>query len=231
GCARQGNAATILPAEAIMTVAKARTRSAKRDRNDVLTRLSARPQPSPMPAVPAPMLATLIAEPFDDPDWIFEPKLDGLRILGRFDGKDITLLSRNNKPQNFQFPEIVDGLIPALTKPAIVDGEVVCLDEHGNSSFRLLQQLFHLEGAAEVRARMQKYPAYIYLFDLIYLHKYDLRSVPLEERKALLHESVRWSDRVRWTPFQREEGITLWKKACAAGQEGIIGKHLHSLYV
>src|SRR5205807_6250568 len=100
-------------------------------------------------------------------------------------------------------PEIAEALIAGLTKPAIVDGEVVCLDENGNSSFRLLQQRFHLESASEVRARMQKYPAYIYLFDLLYLHKYDLRSVMLEERKALLHEAVRWSDKVRRTPFQR----------------------------
>src|SRR5262245_16187295 len=110
--------------------------------------------PSPLPAAPAPMLATLIGEPFDHPDWCFEPKFDGLRILARSDGKGITLLSRNHKPQDFQFPEIAGALSAALSKPAIVDGEVVCLDEAGNSSFRLLQQRLHLKRAGEVRARM-----------------------------------------------------------------------------
>src|SRR5438876_3858264 len=129
--------------------------------------------PSAMPSAPLPMLATLVAEPFDNPAWIFEPKFDGLRVLARFDGRELTLLSRNNKPQNFQFPEIVAGLEADLKQPAIVDGEVVCLDEDGRSSFRLLQQRFHLESAAEVEARMKKFPATIYLFDVLYLDRYD----------------------------------------------------------
>ena len=61
-------------------------------------------------------------------------------------------------------------------------GEVVCLDENGRSSFRLLQQRFHLEGAAEVQARMRKFPATIYLFDVLYLDRYDVRGLPLQER-------------------------------------------------
>ena len=132
-----------------MSASKSRTSKRSRDGNNVLSRL----EPSPMSLFPTPMLATLIAEPFDNPAWIFEPKFDGLRILGRFDGKNITLLSRNNKTQNFQFPEIVDALSISLGMPAIVDGEVVCLDESGHSSFRLLQQRFHLESASEVQAR------------------------------------------------------------------------------
>ena len=184
-----------------------------------------------MSLFPTPMLATLIAEPFDNPAWIFEPKFDGLRILGRFDGKNITLLSRNNKTQNFQFPEIVDALSISLGMPAIVDGEVVCLDESGHSSFRLLQQRFHLESASEVQARREKYPAVIFLFDLLYLDRYDVTGLPLEERKRLLRKAVRWSDSVRWTEFQPEKGVRLWQEACETGQEGIIAKHLQSLYV
>src|SRR4029077_5754416 len=76
--------------------------------------LASRLNPGPMPSAPAPMLATLIAEPFDNPQWIFEPKFDGLRILGRFDGKNLTLLSRNNKAQNVQFPEIEKALRDSL---------------------------------------------------------------------------------------------------------------------
>ncbi|HMC90207.1 MAG TPA: non-homologous end-joining DNA ligase [Gemmataceae bacterium] len=196
-----------------------------------MSRLASRLKPVPLPSEPAPMLATLIAEPFDNPDWIFEPKFDGLRILGRFDGRQLTLLSRNNKPQNFQFPEIAAGLEAGLKHPVIVDGEVVCLDENGHSSFRLLQQRFHLESAAEVQARMKKFPAHIYLFDVLYLERYDVRGLTLEERKKLLHDAVRWSKQVRWTEFHKERGIVLWREACRAGLEGIIGKHLQSIYV
>ena len=84
------------------------------------------------------MLCTLIAEAFDNPAWIFEPKYDGLRILGRFDGRELILLSRNQAAQNFQFPDIVQALQASLRQPAIVDGEIVCLDPDGRSSFRSL---------------------------------------------------------------------------------------------
>src|SRR5947208_720266 len=101
-------------------------------------------EPTPMPASPAPMLCTLVAEPFDNPAWVFEPKYDGLRVLGRSDGRELTLLSRNQASQNFQFPDVVAALWDSLTRPVVVDGEVVCFDERGHSSFRSLQQRFHL---------------------------------------------------------------------------------------
>jgi ATP-dependent DNA ligase len=148
-------------------------------------------RPVPMPAAPQPMLATLMAEPFDHPDWIFEPKFDGLRIVARFDGKQLTLLSRNGKPQNAEFPDIADALRASLHRPGIVDGEVVCFDANGQSSFRLLQQRFHLKDPAEIRERAQRYPAFIYLFDLLYLDGEDVTGLPLAERKQLLHEAVR----------------------------------------
>src|SRR4051812_49083000 len=93
------------------------------------TDATARAVPAPMPAAPSPMLCTLVDTPFDGPDWAFEPKLDGLRVLARFDGRDVTLLSRNNKPQEARFPEVAEGLLAALARPCIVDGEVVCLDD------------------------------------------------------------------------------------------------------
>src|SRR5947209_7089198 len=116
---------------------------------------------SPMPDAPAPMLCTLVDHAFDGPDWTFEPKFDGLRILARFDGRNVVLLSRNNKPQEARFPEIAEGLRAALSRPCIVDGEVVCLDDEGRTSFRALQQRFHLEDAAEIRRRMEEHPAYL----------------------------------------------------------------------
>src|SRR4051812_14806165 len=87
--------------------------------------------PSPLPDLPAPMLCTLIDTAFDGPGWTFEPKYDGLRVLARFDGRALTLLSRNNKSQEARFPEIAEGLRVALSSPAILDGEVVCLDQDG----------------------------------------------------------------------------------------------------
>ena len=177
------------------------------------------------------MVCTLVAEPFEHPSWIFEPKFDGLRVLGRFDGKELVMLSRNNQPQNAQFPDIAAVLRESLSVPCIVDGEVVCFDEQGRTSFRSLQQRFHLKDAAEIQARMRKYPAYIYLFDILYLDRYDLKLIPLEERKEILRQTVQWSDKVRWTEFQQENGLDLWHEACRQGDEGIVAKHRQSRYV
>ncbi len=176
------------------------------------------------------MLCSLVGEAFDNDAWIFEPKFDGLRILARFDGEELTLLSRYGEAQNVQFPDVVEALRPCLTRPAVVDGEVVCFDDEGKTSFRALQQRFHLKDAAEVRVRSQKFPASIYLFDLLYYDRYDLSRLPLEQRKAILRKAVLWSDRVRWTEYQAGNGTELWQQACREGQEGIVAKHRNSLY-
>jgi bifunctional non-homologous end joining protein LigD len=183
-----------------------------------------------LPQISQPMLCSLVDEAFDDPHWIFEPKYDGLRVICRFDGKQITLLSRNNKPQNFQFPEIVAGLQKALKKPAILDGEIVCLDSRGQASFRLLQQRFHLTDKTEVTRRAELYPAYLYVFDILYFDRDDLTRRPLSERKRVLHRAVKWSDRIRETPMTSGKGLAMLKKTCAAGGEGIVAKKLDSFY-
>jgi bifunctional non-homologous end joining protein LigD len=152
-------------------------------------------------------------------------------VLARFDGRELTLLSRNQALQNFQFPDVVAALRDSLKRPVIVDGEVVCLDEHGRSSFRSLQQRFHLKNAHEVEVRRHQHPAYIYLFDLLYMDSYDLTVLPLKDRRALLRHVVRWAHQVRWTEYQPETGQALWQQVCRQGGEGIIGKHLHSPYV
>src|SRR3954452_17838033 len=74
---------------------------------------------TPLPPSHEPMLCTLVAEPFDHPDWVFEPKLDGLRVLCRFDGREVQLISRNGKSQNFQFPDVVEALRQSLDRPAV----------------------------------------------------------------------------------------------------------------
>jgi bifunctional non-homologous end joining protein LigD len=177
------------------------------------------------------MAATLVDRPFDHPGWIFEPKLDGLRVLVRFDGRNLSLLSRNDKPQEAAFPDVAAALRTALTRPAVLDGEIVCFDDQGRTSFRALQQRFHLLDPAEIRARAEQYPASIFLFDLLWLAGRDLTGEPLSERKRLLREAVRWSDRVRWTEFREGEGTALFRAACRRGEEGIMGKLLTSPYV
>src|SRR5690606_15101043 len=124
--------------------------------------MAARRTANPLPKTAALQLCTLVDEPFDDAGWIFEPKLDGLRVLARVEDGNIQLVSRNGKRQDGAFPDVVEGLRKALRGPALLDGEIVCLDEKGRSSFRLLQQRFHLEDHREIERRAAAYPAYLY---------------------------------------------------------------------
>ena len=101
-------------------------------------------KPTPMPQQPVLMQCTLVTEPFDAPDWIFEPKLDGLRVLCWFDGSRLDVLSRQHTAQNAPFPDLIAARHSSLPDRVILDGEVVCLDPHGRSSFRLLQRRLHL---------------------------------------------------------------------------------------
>ena len=178
-----------------------------------------------------PMLLTLIDKPFDDPQWLFEPKYDGLRVLARMDGRKVKLVSRNGKLQNLQFPDIEQGLLEAVKESAVLDGEIVCLDERGRSTFRKLQQRFHVLDKDEIRRRAQTYPAYFYVFDVLYWDGYELVSLPLERRKQVLSNAVRWSDRIRMTPDTPARGIAMFRQASRNQEEGIVGKHLHSAYV
>jgi DNA ligase D-like protein (predicted ligase) len=176
------------------------------------------------------MLCQLVKEPFDSNEWIFEPKLDGLRVLCRCEGKSIQLLSRNQLPQEAQFPEIVAGLRKAVKKPALLDGEVVCLDERGRSSFRALQQRFHIQDMGVVARRLKLYPAYLYVFDALYLGEEDLRSLPLRERKKRLKSAIRWNNAIRFTPPTPGKGVAMLREACKNAEEGIVAKRLDSLY-
>lgn len=178
------------------------------------------------------MLVTLVEKPFNDPNWIFENKLDGLRVICRFDGRGLTMLSRNDLPQETAFPEIVAGFKKALRKRAILDGEIVCFDEHGQASFRNLQQRFHVSNAVAIHQRAKLYPAFIYLFDILYFDQYDVRDLPLKDRKRLLRKAIkRWRSPILWTEAIPGKGVELFQQTCARHGEGIVAKRLDSPYV
>ena len=178
------------------------------------------------------MLVTLVETPFDDPRWIFENKLDGLRVICRFDGRRLVMLSRNDLPQEAAFPEIVAAFHRSLSKPAILDGEIVCFDDHGQASFRKLQQRFHLTDPAVIKQRMAQYPAHIYLFDILYWNRYDVRDRPLFERKRLLRQAIKpWRNPMLWTEATPGKGESLFEDVCSRHGEGIVAKRLDSPYV
>ena len=92
-----------------------------------------------MPKAIKPMLATLIDEPFDDKEWIFEPKWDGYRAIADIHKKKIRLYSRNNQPFNQTYPKIIDALSTIKVDSVILDGEIVAVDSQGKQNFQFLQ--------------------------------------------------------------------------------------------
>lgn len=185
----------------------------------------------PMPDSTGLMLCTAVDKPFNDPEWVFEPKLDGLRVLCQFDGEDVYLFSRNGNRQELQFPEIVQALKTSLRHPALLDGEIVCLDSQGQPSFKELQQRLHIEDPHLVQTRAKQHPAFAYFFDVLYVDRFDVTKLPLFRRKDLLRATVDWNDRLRWTDVHDEKGKAFFSKTCHSQGEGIVAKRKNGHYV
>ena len=129
----------------------------------------------PMPSAIHPMLATSVDEPFDGPDWLFEIKWDGYRAIAFIENGKVRLVSRNQNDLTGRFPELKDLPKFVRAKTAILNGEVVALDEQGRASFSLMQQRTGFRPGGRRGAEKADVPVLYYAFDLLYLDGYDLR--------------------------------------------------------
>jgi bifunctional non-homologous end joining protein LigD len=183
-----------------------------------------------MPVKIIPMLATPIEKPFDDPAWLFEIKWDGYRAVSFIESGNLRLVSRNQNDLTGQFTEL--HVLPEYVKAprAILDGEIVALDEHGRSSFSLMQQRTGIRsGGRRVAGRSDLQIVY-YVFDLLYLDGYDVRRVGLEDRKRVLSQILTTDDLIRCSEHFPEKGTALFDAAKQQGLEGILAKCRESVY-
>jgi bifunctional non-homologous end joining protein LigD len=164
-----------------------------------------------------PMLATLVAEPFAAPGWIFEEKYDGDRILAYKEGKRVRLLSRYCKNRTDRFAAIAAAIAQLRDDTLVLDGEVVVFDKSGISRFQALQQ-----GAGK--------PVFA-LFDCLYRNGKDLRRQPLKLRRQALRQAVRGGGVLRLAHKLADDGQDAYRQARRAGYEGLIGKDLSSPYL
>jgi bifunctional non-homologous end joining protein LigD len=177
------------------------------------------------------MLATLIDEPFDGKDWLYEVKFDGYRALAYIDRDTLKLVSRNQNEMTRDFPEI--GELPAhiRAKQAIIDGEICVLDEQGRPSFSLMQQRTGFEPGKPRRRTVEGgAPLVYYAFDLVYLDGYSLLRVNLEERKELLRKILTADETYRFSEHFTNAGLQLFEAAKQQGLEGIVAKKRNSCY-
>lgn len=156
-----------------------------------------------------PMAATLTQERFAGPEWVFERKFDGIRLLAFKDESDVRLLSRNQLPQNASYPSIVRTVAALPVRNAILDGEATGVWDGA--------------GDAERRAAGIAY----HVFDILWLDDRDLTQLPLDERRALLAKLP-----LR-PPLRRVESVDEdrpWERACREGWEGVIAKRRDAAY-
>lgn len=177
---------------------------------------------APLAAMPhqiRPMLATLVREPFDHPDWLFEVKWDGYRAVAELRDGEVTLYSRNLLPLNQKFLPIVEAL-GKFGFDAVLDGEIVVVDDRGQPDFE----------------RLQNYPKIgsghllYYVFDLLYFQGHDLTGLPLLRRKELLKKILPVPAKIRFSEHIREDGVLFFQVAREKGLEGIIAKAAQSVY-
>ncbi|MGH2379379.1 MAG: DNA ligase D, partial [Candidatus Limnocylindria bacterium] len=190
------------------------------------------PKDHPLDRKVQPMLATSADEPFDSRDFSFEPKWDGVRTIAFVDGGVVRLQTRNLLDCTAQYPE-AHGISEALTGAyqAIVDGEVVALDEKGVPSFQRLQARMHVQDEGKVRKLRRSTPVVYEVFDILWADGDDLTRAPLRERQKRLVAAVTPMGAVRrHEPFEGE-GKALFEAAREQGLEGIVAKRLDSPYV
>ena len=175
------------------------------------------------PAAPAParaqlMKAVLNREPFSDPDWIYERKLDGIRCLAIRDGAALRMLSRNDLDLAGRYPELAGALRDQAAARFAVDGEIVAFDG-ARTSFAALAARGHHPVAV-----------FLYAFDLLWLDGHDLTGLPLRARRRLLRGALAWADPLRLTTHRNRDGEAMFAQACRRGWEGVVAKRADSAY-
>ncbi len=191
---------------------------------------SSSPIKRPMPTEIHPMLATSIDKPFDAPDWLFEIKWDGYRAVAFLENGRARLVSRNQNELTHRYPELKDLAKSVKAKTAILDGEVVALDDQGRPSFSLMQQRTGFRSSGRRGPINAAVPVLYYAFDLLYLDGYDWRKVSLEERKTKLASILITGDSVRYSDHYEKQGKALFEMAGQKGLEGILAKKRDSIY-
>jgi bifunctional non-homologous end joining protein LigD len=174
-----------------------------------------------MPAALKPQLATLVKKAPTGQNWLHEIKYDGYRLIAYLEGGEVRLVTRGGLEWSEKFPSLVKALQLLEVDQAILDGEVVVLDEHGVSQFQKLQTY--------ISNKRQGSPD-LFFFDLLYLNGKDLRELPLTQRKETL-KNLPFKAPLHYSDHILGQGPQVLEQACRLGCEGIISKEADSPYV
>jgi bifunctional non-homologous end joining protein LigD len=190
----------------------------------------ARPS-TPVPRDLRPMLATPAKElPVDDGTWAYEMKWDGMRSLVGVEGGAVWLTSRAGNDATARFPEIAPIADALSGVDALLDGELVALDEAGVPSFEKLQPRMQAHGTAAVRERAAVQPVVLMLFDVLWLAGHSTCELPYTERRALLERLALAGASWQTPPTTVGGGDAVLEASRALGLEGVVAKRIDSPY-
>lgn len=176
------------------------------------------------------MLAETKDEPFSAKGWIFELKYDGYRILAARDQGKARLVFRRGSDASATFPEVARALAGLPYDGLVLDGEVVVLDENARPSFQRLQRRALLQRTADIARATVELPATFYVFDILAFEDFDLRSLPLLARKAILKRVLPSAGPLRYTDHVEDDGESFYDAVSRMGLEGIMAKKADSPY-
>jgi len=214
--ARSPRAKPVASKPAEFAVAKKKATEAKRSKKIVVA-----------PEILGPMLATAVADATDDRNWYYELKWDGYRAIVTIDAAgEVAIASRNGKDFTTKFPELRSLATAFSPRPAVIDGEIVVLDDEGRPSFSSLQARLDRFGRAKSAS-----PVTFVAFDLLAAGERDLRDEPLSVRKAELVKALTGEGPVLESKHVVGDGRALFEMARASGLEGIVMKRAASPYV
>ena len=176
----------------------------------------------------SPMLLETSPVPFSHSNYIFEPKVDGHRLIFSQESGDIRLYTRHNNDCTLQYPE----LLISFDYDIILDGEVACTDpETGLNDFEGVMSRFSTRQHSKVQQLVKTLPATFAIFDVLQYKGSDLRSLPLIERKAILHSLILPSSSFGIVPHIEGAGEALFSQIESMGMEGVVGKRKDSQYI
>jgi bifunctional non-homologous end joining protein LigD len=228
-----GKDAEELPPESVLSGLTVEELGAGEDRGEAIRRELVRlgaPRRAVDPKAVTLMLADTAERAFSREGWLFEPKLDGYRVLAARGGAEPRLLTRNGNDCASGFPEVVRAIAALPFARLALDGEVVALDEQGRPSFQRLQGRARLRRPIDIRHAAVNTPVTYYAFDLLGFEDFDLRPLPLTARKAILRRVLPPVGPLRYLEHVEEAGEALYREAERLGLEGIVGKKADSPY-
>lgn len=183
-----------------------------------------------MPAHLEPMKAKPSLMPNDQSLYAFEYKWDGLRAIAYCDAKKLLVESRNLLDVTAQYPELLGLVTQVGSRPVVLDGEIVALDEKLRPNFGMLQHRMHLTNAAAILRLVHEVPVFMMIFDVLHLDGRSTRSLPYLRRRELLESLGLAGANWQVPPYTIGDGSQMFQAAKNLDLEGVLAKRLDSVY-